>query len=71
MIELLTDPYAWAALVTPTVLGIDNWGAPVADGLDFHTPRGYIYSAIAFVAAVEVFNVLAVRNRRRRPRTLK
>jgi predicted tellurium resistance membrane protein TerC len=45
--------------------------ALVADGLDFHIPRGYIYSAMAFAGAVEVFNVLAVRNRRRRPRTLK
>ncbi|NWG24600.1 MAG: TerC family protein [Pseudorhodoplanes sp.] len=45
--------------------------ALVADGLDFHIPRGYIYSAMAFAAAVEVFNVLALRNRRRRPRTLK
>lgn len=45
--------------------------ALVADGLDFHIPRGYIYSAMAFAAAVEVFNVLALRNRRKRPRTLK
>ena len=45
--------------------------ALVADGLDFHIPRGYIYSAMAFAAAVEAFNVLALRNRRKRPRTLK
>jgi predicted tellurium resistance membrane protein TerC len=33
--------------------------ALVADGLHFHIPRGYIYFAMAFAAAVEVFNVLA------------
>jgi predicted tellurium resistance membrane protein TerC len=40
--------------------------ALVADGLQFHIPRGYIYFAIAFSAAVEFFNVLAKRNRRKR-----
>jgi predicted tellurium resistance membrane protein TerC len=44
--------------------------ALVADGLGFHIPRGYIYFAMAFAGAVEVFNVLALRNRRKRPRTL-
>ena len=39
--------------------------ALLADGFHFHIPRGYIYSAMAFAAAVEVFNVLARRNRRR------
>ncbi|MGT2438554.1 TerC family protein [Bradyrhizobium betae] len=39
--------------------------ALVADGLKFHIPRGYIYFAIAFSAAVEFFNVLARRNRRK------
>jgi predicted tellurium resistance membrane protein TerC len=39
--------------------------ALVADGFQFHIPRGYIYFAIAFSAAVEFFNVLAKRNRRR------
>ena len=38
--------------------------ALVADGFEFHIPRGYIYFAIAFSAAVEAFNVLARRNRR-------
>jgi predicted tellurium resistance membrane protein TerC len=37
--------------------------ALVADGFQFHIPRGYIYFAIAFSAAVEAFNVLASRNR--------
>jgi len=40
--------------------------ALVADGFDFHIPRGYIYFAMAFAGAVEGFNVLAQRNRRRR-----
>jgi len=42
--------------------------ALVADGFKFHIPRGYIYFAIAFSAAVEAFNVLAKRNRKRAPR---
>ncbi len=37
--------------------------ALVADGFSFHIPRGYIYFAIAFSAAVELFNVMAKRNR--------
>jgi predicted tellurium resistance membrane protein TerC len=39
--------------------------ALVADGFHFHIPRGYIYAAMAFAALVEVFNVLAHRNRMR------
>jgi predicted tellurium resistance membrane protein TerC len=39
--------------------------ALVADGFKFHIPRGYIYFAIAFAAAVEFFNVLAKQNRRK------
>jgi len=39
--------------------------ALVADGFKFHIPRGYIYFAILFAAAVEFFNVLAKRNRRK------
>ena len=38
--------------------------ALVADGFKFHIPRGYIYFAIAFSAAVEFFNVLAKSNRK-------
>ena len=33
--------------------------ALIADGFHFHIPRGYIYFAMAFSAAVEVVNVLA------------
>jgi predicted tellurium resistance membrane protein TerC len=39
--------------------------ALVADGMHFHIPRGYIYFAMAFAAAVEVVNVLALRRRQR------
>ncbi len=41
--------------------------ALVADGFEFHIPRGYIYFAMAFAAAVEAFNIMALR--KRRPRT--
>jgi predicted tellurium resistance membrane protein TerC len=41
--------------------------ALVADGFDFHIPRDYIYFAMAFAAMVEIFNIRAMRNRRRRP----
>jgi predicted tellurium resistance membrane protein TerC len=39
--------------------------ALVADGFKFHIPRGYIYFAILFSAAVEFFNMLARRNRKK------
>ncbi len=44
--------------------------ALVADGFEFHIPRGYIYFAMAFAGAVEFFNVLARRNRRPKTRCL-
>jgi len=31
--------------------------ALVADGLDFHVPKGYIYFAMAFSVAVEMLNL--------------
>jgi predicted tellurium resistance membrane protein TerC len=40
--------------------------ALVADGFEFHIPRGYIYFAMAFAAGVEFVNVLSRRNRRKR-----
>jgi predicted tellurium resistance membrane protein TerC len=46
------------------VIGI----ALVADGLHFHIPRAYIYSAMAFAALTEVFNLMAVRRRGYRPK---
>lgn len=39
--------------------------ALIADGFHFHIPRGYIYFAMAFSAAVEAINVVALRNRRK------
>src|SRR5438046_8894764 len=39
--------------------------ALVGDGFKFHIPRGYIYFAIVFSAAVEFYNVLAIRKRKR------
>ena len=40
--------------------------ALVADSLGFHIPRGYIYTAMAFSAAVEALNVVAQRRRKDR-----
>ena len=40
--------------------------ALLADGFGIHFPRGYIYFAMAFAAAVEAMNVLVHRRRRRR-----
>jgi predicted tellurium resistance membrane protein TerC len=40
--------------------------ALVADGFDVDIPRGYIYFAMAFAAAVEMVNIWAARGRRRR-----
>jgi predicted tellurium resistance membrane protein TerC len=42
--------------------------ALVADGFDFHIPRGYIYSAMAFAGAVEAVNIVMMRRRRRAAR---
>ena len=42
--------------------------ALMADGFHFHIPRGYIYSAMAFAAMVEMLNVLARRSRRKKTR---
>jgi predicted tellurium resistance membrane protein TerC len=38
----------------------------IADGLDFHIPRAYIYFAMAFAAGVEAINVVAHRKRRKK-----
>lgn len=40
--------------------------ALVADGFHFHIPRPYIYTAMAFAAATEVFNIMAIRRRKLR-----
>jgi predicted tellurium resistance membrane protein TerC len=39
--------------------------ALIADGFHFHIPRAYIYFAMAFSAAVETVNVVALRRRQR------
>lgn len=36
----------------------------VADGLGFHVPKGYIYSAMAFSVIVEAFNIMASNRRK-------
>ena len=41
------------ALAFLIVIGI----ALIADGFDFHIPKGYIYSAMAFAIAVEILNI--------------
>jgi predicted tellurium resistance membrane protein TerC len=42
--------------------------ALVADGFHFHIPRAYIYFAMAFAAATELFNIMAIRRKRLRRR---
>ena len=42
----------------------------VADGFGFHVPRGYVYAAMGFSAAVEALNLLASRRRRRSQHTV-
>ncbi len=37
----------------------------IADGFGVHVPKGYIYTAMAFSASVEVLNILARQNRKR------
>jgi len=39
--------------------------ALIADGFDVHIPRGYVYFAMAFAAAVETFNIIARSKRRK------
>jgi predicted tellurium resistance membrane protein TerC len=42
--------------------------ALVADGIGFHIPRAYLYTAMAFSAGVEALNVIARRNRHKNRR---
>ena len=37
----------------------------IADGLGFHVPKGYIYTAMAFSALVEILNMMTRRAKRR------
>jgi predicted tellurium resistance membrane protein TerC len=55
--HLTTKMLALAFLV---LIGV----ALIADGFDFHIPRGYIYFAMAFAGAVEAVNIAARRRRR-------
>lgn len=38
----------------------------IADGLEFHVPRGYVYFSFAFAILVEIMNTLATKKRKRR-----
>jgi predicted tellurium resistance membrane protein TerC len=38
--------------------------ALIADGMGFHVPKGYIYAAMGFSAAVEILNTIARRRRK-------
>jgi predicted tellurium resistance membrane protein TerC len=40
--------------------------ALIADGLDYHIPRAYLYFAMAFSGGVETLNLLARRRQTRR-----
>ena len=42
----------------------------VAEGTGFDLPRGYLYFAMVFSAGVEMINIWALRNRRRKQRAL-
>ena len=69
MFEWLVDPEAWISLLTLTaleiVLGIDNiifisilvGISLIAESLDIHIPKGYIYFAMGFSAVVEMLNI--------------
>ena len=35
--------------------------ALIADGLEFHIPRGFLYFAIAFATVIEILNLLVRR----------
>jgi predicted tellurium resistance membrane protein TerC len=40
--------------------------ALIADGLEFHIPRAYLYFAMAFSAMVEMLNMVARRKQARK-----
>ena len=44
--------------------------ALMADGVGAHITCGYVYSAIVFAIAVEAFNILAKRSRRKGTRVI-
>jgi predicted tellurium resistance membrane protein TerC len=45
--------------------------ALIAEGFGTHVPRGYIYTAMAFSAAIEALNMLSRRARKRREKALR
>lgn len=40
--------------------------ALIADGLDYHIPRGYLYFAVAFSLGVEILNLWSKKNRKKK-----
>jgi len=42
--------------------------ALIADGLDYHIPRGYLYFAVAFSLGVECLNLWSKKNRLKKPK---
>jgi predicted tellurium resistance membrane protein TerC len=66
MLELLTDPGAWASLVTLALAFLLLIGvALIADGFEFHIPRGYLYFGVAFTTLIEILNLIARKRRTR------
>ena len=37
--------------------------ALIADGFEFHIPRGYLYFGVAFATAIEILNLIARKRR--------
>ena len=60
MLDWIADPNAWVALAFLILIGVTL----TADGLDFHIPKGYIYTLMTFAFLVEMLNL---RRRRAEP----
>ena len=43
--------------------------ALIADGLEFHIPRGYLYFGVAFATAIEILNLIARKRRTEKNQT--
>lgn len=41
--------------------------ALIADGFEFHIPRGYLYFGVAFATAIEILNLVARKHRSEKP----
>jgi hypothetical protein len=63
-VRRLAGPLAAPASKTLAPALLMRTVALVADGFDVHVPRGYVYFAMAFAAAVESFNIRAARRPR-------